>query len=288
MYCINCGKELPENSKFCNHCGASQEVFSTQNTEPKVEIKSENQEHTPKNKETDSRLTWLKVIFAIAPVLAFVFLFVVIISDFNIIPKIINLLFGIAWFVSCVLVRKDLKQKIGTKSNIKWFFNNIWSVFGGLVVVGCVLTAFVATPVSEEPTDEKTNIATTAVVTETVTETEPEPTTEPPVEITAEKLIKAYQENEINASKKYKDRYLKVTGYVDNVSRSDNVLLSDSYYVYIDDGNDYNFNDIRCSLNDESIEAAAEIKSGDKIVIIGRCEGFSITSVDMYDCTIVE
>lgn len=25
MYCIHCGKELPENSKFCNHCGGSQQ-----------------------------------------------------------------------------------------------------------------------------------------------------------------------------------------------------------------------------------------------------------------------
>lgn len=281
MYCTNCGKELPDNSKFCNHCGTLQEeVSSKQNTEAKADI----QQHNLQKREISSRWTWLMVIFAVAPVLTFIFLFIVIISNFNIIPKIITLLFGIAWFVSCVLVRKDLKQKIGTKPNIKWLFNNVWSALGGIVVVGCVLIAFVATPASKEPTDEKANTATTA----TVTETEPEPTTEPVIEITAEKLIKAYQENEINASDMYKDRYLKVTGYVDDVSRSDNVLLSDSYYVYIDDGNPYNLNDICCVLNEESIEAASEIKSGDKIVIIGRCEGFSITDVDMYDCKIIK
>lgn len=26
MYCIHCGKELPENSKFCNHCGGLQQT----------------------------------------------------------------------------------------------------------------------------------------------------------------------------------------------------------------------------------------------------------------------
>ena len=24
MFCTNCGKEIPENAKFCNHCGAQQ------------------------------------------------------------------------------------------------------------------------------------------------------------------------------------------------------------------------------------------------------------------------
>lgn len=24
MFCQNCGKQIPENVKFCNHCGATQ------------------------------------------------------------------------------------------------------------------------------------------------------------------------------------------------------------------------------------------------------------------------
>ena len=28
MYCKNCGKELPENAKFCPKCGAEQEAVS--------------------------------------------------------------------------------------------------------------------------------------------------------------------------------------------------------------------------------------------------------------------
>lgn len=115
-----------------------------------------------------------------------------------------------------------------------------------------------------------------------------ESTTEPVIEISASKLIKAYQENEINASKNYKDKYLKVTGYVDQVSRSDNVFLDDGYYVYIDYGNDWDFNTICCSLNEESVDAASEFKPGDKITIIGRCEGFETIHIKMYDCDIVK
>lgn len=115
-----------------------------------------------------------------------------------------------------------------------------------------------------------------------------ESTTEPPIEISASKLIKAYQENEINASKKLKGRYLKVTGYVDQVSRSDNLFLEDGYYVYIDYGNEWDFNTICCSLNEESVDAASELKPGDKITIIGRCEGFETIHIKMYDCDIVK
>lgn len=38
MYCTNCGKELPDNSKFCNHCGASQKtVADIQGIETQIE-----------------------------------------------------------------------------------------------------------------------------------------------------------------------------------------------------------------------------------------------------------
>lgn len=31
MFCQNCGKQIPENAKFCNHCGAVQMNGSFQN-----------------------------------------------------------------------------------------------------------------------------------------------------------------------------------------------------------------------------------------------------------------
>lgn len=128
---------------------------------------------------------------------------------------------------------------------------------------------------STEPTDGSTHSVT-------------ESTTEPIVELSAKEVIKAYQQNEINASKKLKCRYIKVTGYVNQVSRSDNLFLEDGYYVYIDYGNAYDFNTICCLLNEESVDAASEFKPGDKITIIGRCEGFETIHINMHDCDIVK
>jgi len=33
MFCRNCGKEIPNNTNFCNHCGAAQNNSSAQNTQ---------------------------------------------------------------------------------------------------------------------------------------------------------------------------------------------------------------------------------------------------------------
>ena len=36
MFCRNCGKEIPENTKFCNHCGAAQDSAPAQTTSQPV------------------------------------------------------------------------------------------------------------------------------------------------------------------------------------------------------------------------------------------------------------
>lgn len=34
MFCLNCGNQIPENTKFCNHCGAPQSSGSGQTSQP--------------------------------------------------------------------------------------------------------------------------------------------------------------------------------------------------------------------------------------------------------------
>ena len=43
MYCINCGKSIPENSQFCPHCGTKQ---NSENILNKVEINVKEYEET--------------------------------------------------------------------------------------------------------------------------------------------------------------------------------------------------------------------------------------------------
>lgn len=34
MFCSNCGKQIPENTKFCSHCGAAQNNMNAQYNQP--------------------------------------------------------------------------------------------------------------------------------------------------------------------------------------------------------------------------------------------------------------
>lgn len=48
MYCTNCGKELPENSKFCNYCGASQKSMVTNVPKQQTEVTTKPQPRSTK------------------------------------------------------------------------------------------------------------------------------------------------------------------------------------------------------------------------------------------------
>lgn len=45
MFCNNCGNQLPEGTKFCNHCGASQEAVATQPAETVAPVQSSAQKN---------------------------------------------------------------------------------------------------------------------------------------------------------------------------------------------------------------------------------------------------
>lgn len=41
MYCSNCGKQIPDNSKFCNFCGAEQIIYSQTSFEPNQSVREQ-------------------------------------------------------------------------------------------------------------------------------------------------------------------------------------------------------------------------------------------------------
>ena len=51
MFCSNCGKQIPDNTKFCNHCGAQQVTSSQVTTAPRAEEGQSEQNTTKKSKK---------------------------------------------------------------------------------------------------------------------------------------------------------------------------------------------------------------------------------------------
>ena len=97
------------------------------------------------------------------------------------------------------------------------------------------------------------------------------------IEITAVQLVNEFQENELEANKKYLDKVIQVTGNINAVG--DNQEGMTTLTLSSDDA----FTGVFCMLK----EKAAGLKVGDKITIKGICSGM-LTDVRIIEAIIVK
>ena len=99
----------------------------------------------------------------------------------------------------------------------------------------------------------------------------------PTVTISASKLYKEYNENEIAADEKYKGKIIEVTGVIRDIG---NDIMDNAYITLV--GNEY-FGDIQCYFNEKSV--VAKLSKGKKITVIGSCSGLMI-NVQINNCIV--
>ncbi|PQJ76544.1 OB-fold protein [Polaribacter glomeratus] len=97
-------------------------------------------------------------------------------------------------------------------------------------------------------------------------------------EVSAKKLFRDYQDNEIAADEIYKGKKLAVTGLIDDIG---NDVLDDSY-INLKTG--YIMGSVQCYLDKKIV---AKLKKGQKVVVIGRCNGL-FGNVGLKDCSLFE
>lgn len=105
------------------------------------------------------------------------------------------------------------------------------------------------------------------------------------IEVTADELWAAYQENQVAADLKYGDKLLAVTGYVTDIGKD---IVTEAPCVSLDNGSGYNLYPIQCFFpkNGDQTDLLASLKDGDKVTIYGKCTGEFIASVQLSKCTI--
>lgn len=105
------------------------------------------------------------------------------------------------------------------------------------------------------------------------------------IEVTAEELWAAYQENQVAADLKYGDKLLAVTGYVTDIGKD---IVTEAPCVSLDSGSEYNLYPIQCFFpkNGDQTNLLASLKDGDKVTVYGKCTGEFIASVQLSKCTI--
>ena len=99
----------------------------------------------------------------------------------------------------------------------------------------------------------------------------------PSVIISASKLYKEYNENEIAADEKYKGKIIEVTGVIRDIG---NDIMDNAYITLV--GDEY-FGDIQCYFNEKSV--VAKLSKGKRITVIGSCSGLMI-NVQINNCIV--
>ena len=92
-------------------------------------------------------------------------------------------------------------------------------------------------------------------------------------------LAEEYENNEVSADAKYKNKILFVDGVIEDISKD----LFDKIFITLE-GYEL-FGSVTCYVNDP--EKVMTLSKGMRIVVRGRCDG-TLLGVNMNDCEIIE
>ncbi len=100
--------------------------------------------------------------------------------------------------------------------------------------------------------------------------------------MSASELFSEYDQNEVAADEKYKNKTIAVTGTIDDIGKD---IMDDPYLSL---GIGY-LQSVNCYFSDENKSIISKVSKGEKITIIGVCKGKTLNiSVSLHDCKIFE
>ncbi len=155
----------------------------------------------------------------------------------------------------CPNCRKKQKGKLGL-------------IIGIIVVVLILAAAFGGGKGADSSSNTTPTDKADTTVTKDSTEASEEQATEEKeyIAVTKQELSDALDANALKAADTYKDKYLEVSGYLDNIDSSGD-------YITINAGSDdYTFVNVQCYIkNDDQKAIIMEMNSGDPLTIKGKC-----------------
>lgn len=97
--------------------------------------------------------------------------------------------------------------------------------------------------------------------------------------MTAGELIGDYNDNEVSADARYRDKRLVVTGVVESIAKD----IVDTPYVALSADGETLFPVVQCMFGTNSLNQLASLRKGMKITVEGTCQGKTI-NVLVRDC----
>jgi len=104
------------------------------------------------------------------------------------------------------------------------------------------------------------------------------------IEVTAEELFAAYEEDEVAADTLYKDNLLKVTGVVYYVGTD---YIFEAPEVLISGGGEDEARGIDCIFDTRYESQVAELEVGQTVAVMGICDGYQVNAL-LLNCMLCE
>lgn len=102
----------------------------------------------------------------------------------------------------------------------------------------------------------------------------------PDLSVDSSEIIAAYERNEIAADTVFRGKVLRVSGRVSRIRRD----IGDDAHVEIGGAH----HAVDCEFSKGWLAEIAKLRSGDSVVVNGRCTGLLVGSVMLRDCEITE
>ena len=99
--------------------------------------------------------------------------------------------------------------------------------------------------------------------------------------VSATQIVNEYDNNEIAADSRYKDKYVRISGVANDIGKD----ILDSMYVTIGEGADFELRSVQAFFPDEDEGALAGLRKGSRITVVCRIEGLMLNVLGR-DCVL--
>ena len=153
----------------------------------------------------------------------------------------------------------------------KEFVGAILAIIAAIFAAAAIIVSIIGLPSGDTPPSGTNNSGTST--------TAPEKQI---IKISAKELYQAYEENEVAAGKKYDEKLVEITGEVDDIGTD---ILNRAYITF---STGKTLRSVQCYFEDtDAIDGVASISKGQKITVVGACDGFTL-NVSVKDCVITD
>ncbi|MCQ4637174.1 hypothetical protein NE619_10595 [Anaerovorax odorimutans] len=149
-----------------------------------------------------------------------------------------------------------------------------WFIVACVLIVSIIVGSTLDNADTTSPTGSTENTSA-----ETTKTTKP---TEGVLTIAPGDLLEKYEENEVKGDEIYAEKMMKLTGVIDDIGKD----IMEDVYITFKVNDEYSFTSVQCFFSDdEQIKKVMDLKPGQKITIVGRCDG-KFGNVLIKDCKI--